>query len=175
MDTRDVMRRTRRIGAKKKKIYMCAESSFSTVADTLELEGREYVLKAISSISGGIANYGTGCCGAIAGASAAIALSFGAIPDRTEAGLKLRARIFDAISEVVQKFQDRYGGLSCREVQIKLFGKAFDLRDSASMEEYRKLDMEDVQIIEDVSVWAVDAILKAQPELLLGLRADYPG
>ncbi len=167
MDKReDIIRRTRQIAAERKEIYMCAESSFSAVADALELEGRDYVLRAISSVSGGIANYGTGCCGAIAGTSAAIALSFNATPNRTEAGMRLRARIFNTVSEVVEKFQEHYGGLSCREVQMKLFGKAFNLRDPARMAEYRDLDMRSVHIIEDTSAWAVEAILNAQPERL---------
>ena len=160
----DLLSQAREIARAYQQTYTCAESAFGAVAETLNLEGRETVMKAIAGLSGGIANYGTGSCGAIAGAAAAVALSFNSMPTRTPQGLELRDRIFDAISEVVTRFQDKYGGLSCRAVQIKLFGKSFNLRDPKGLEEYRRLNMEEIHIIEDAAQWAVEAILRAQPE-----------
>ena len=144
----------------------CAEATFIAIADTLDLEGKKSVVESIVGLSGGIADFGTGPCGAIAGAVAAISLSFGVVPTRSEEDCALRDKIFDVIAEVVNRFNERYGGLSCRAVQMALFGKSFDLHNPERLNEYRAIRKKGINVSEDAAAWAVEAILRIQPEHL---------
>jgi len=150
--------------ANKGRYWGCAETTFAIISETLGLKGRDPVTKSMVGLSGGIANFGTGSCGAIAGAAAAISLSFNTVPLRTERGLTQRDKLFDVIAEVVTPFMKKYGGLSCREVLMTTFGKSFNFRDPERLKEFWAMDRKEVTVIEDVVRWTVEAILKAQPE-----------
>jgi C_GCAxxG_C_C family probable redox protein len=137
----------------------CAEATFAAIAETLKLPHKHAVLPALVGMSGGIADFGTGSCGAIAGAVAAISLVYNYVPSRSDRDQSRRYQLFGVIERVAQRFKDKYGDLSCRAVQMQIFGKSFDLRNKERLQEYKSMDMSKVEVISDAAVWAVEAIL----------------
>jgi C_GCAxxG_C_C family probable redox protein len=137
----------------------CAESTFLAIANTLGLKDKDIVAPALVGMSGGIADFGTGSCGAIVGAVAAISLVYNYIPTRNDEDQPRRHELFKVIERVVQQFKDKYGDLSCRAVQMQIFGKSFDLRKKERLQEYKTMDMSKVDVISDATMWAVEAIV----------------
>jgi len=138
----------------------CAESTFLAIAETLGLKGRHSVAVAMVGMSGGIANFGTGSCGAIAGAAAAISLFYNFLPSRCEEEQQYRQELFDSIGHVVLKFKKKYGNLSCREVLMSIFGKSFDFKNNERLKEYKMMDKSNIEVIEDTSAWALEVIME---------------
>lgn len=161
MNSEKLRRKARESAKTAREHYVgCAESTFIGIADTLGLEGKEYVASAMVGLSGGIANFGYGSCGAITGAAAALSLYYNFLPSRSEEDQQWRNELFYMIENVVTKFKAKYGGLSCLDVQIHIFGKAFDLRRKERLQEYRMIDKNNVVVVEDACIWAVEGIIE---------------
>lgn len=139
----------------------CAQSTFAAVADTLNLKGRDEVFKAIIGFSGGLGSLGGGTCGALAGAAAAISLSFNVTREELAQDKNKRKDIYLEIARLGRKFKENYGGISCVDVQENLYGKSFNLWDKEEYEEFGEVsECEDVAV--DAAAWAVDIIVEAK-------------
>jgi hypothetical protein len=120
------------------------------------------MLSGLSSVSGG--------CGGICGAAAAIGLRFGQSrttfedPSNSPTEGSLSSQIIQTMKRVRDQFTETYGGFLCAEIQIALFGQAFDPTIS---EEYEAFGREDVygtcpNVTENAAGWTVEAILEAE-------------
>ena len=142
----------------------CCPSTFFGIADALKLDGGEDAYKASIGLSGGIADMGVGACGAMAGAAMAIGLKYDLTPEKVEAD-KTRSgvhEVMDAVERVAQKFVDEYGSYLCRDIQMRLYGKSFDLKKPEIKAEFKKVGWpgkcsEDV--VTKAAAWAVEEIL----------------
>lgn len=119
----------------------CATSTFTALAEVLEMESRDEVFKCMIGLAGGVGHLTKGTCGALIGAAAAISLNYNKSKrDVIEAIGTPNALhpqdpyiplffqdIFEAIALVANKLQEKYGGTLCNEIQRSLYGKAFDL------------------------------------------------
>lgn len=142
-----------------RKYYGCSQTTLAAVADALGIDA-EQVFKSMIGLAGGVGITGWGTCGALTGAAAAISLYLG--PDRREYENtpEIRFKIYELCWEVAEKFKERFGGVTCWEVQRKLFGRHFDLRDSSQLREF--LDKGYIWRCDEVTGsaarWAVEAI-----------------
>jgi C_GCAxxG_C_C family probable redox protein len=146
----------------------CAQATFAAIADALNLKGEE-VFKALIGLSGGVANMGKGACGSMAGAAAAISLKFGVrrevLKRNPEAILKAKDHIYEMVEKVGGKFLEEFGSYLCRDIQMALFGKAFNLRDPKIYEEFREIAWPEVcskKVVGKAAGWTIDVILEAE-------------
>lgn len=141
----------------------CAQATFAAVADTLNLKGRDEVFKAIIGFSGGLGSIGEGSCGAIAGAAAAISLSFNVRREELVQDKNKRKDIYLEVARLGRKFSDNYKGISCVDVQQNLYGKSFNLWDKEEYEEFGNVS-ECGNVAVDAAAWAVEIIVEAKKQ-----------
>ncbi len=115
----------------------CGHCSFAAVIDSLKSAGirlipdeaEEAAFSGLMGLTGGFGNMGIGSCGALSGAAFALGLATGVTKeenarDKTSRWLAYR----DVKKYIGDKFLDRWGALTCREIQIKNFGIALNSR-----------------------------------------------
>lgn len=135
----------------------CAETTFAIVADAMGLQNAD-VFSAVIALSGGIAGLGTGSCGAIAGAATAIGLMAKVSPDDLKCNPKLQDEIFRRTALVAEAFENKYGGLSCLDVQTKLYGRSFDLRTTEGRREFDNNEKKCAEVCNNAASWAIEVI-----------------
>ncbi|NIM45514.1 MAG: hypothetical protein GTN80_07710 [Nitrososphaeria archaeon] len=146
------------------KYYGCAQTTLAAAADTLNMEADD-VFKALIGISGGVGGMGLGECGGMCGAAAAISFRFGHNPKEFAQKPETRFKIYDLVEKVCKKFLEEYGSLICRDIQMKLFGMAFNLRDPKIYEEFTRIRSKEdpcPKVTGKAAGWAVEAILEAE-------------
>lgn len=114
----------------------------------------------LSGLSGG--------CGGICGATSAICLRYGVDREEFVSDPETRGRVLRKIRQTVKavrdKFVEEYGGYLCRDVQMKLFGRAFDFSIPEDIEAFRKENpLEKCSKVTANAVgWTVEAILSGE-------------
>jgi hypothetical protein len=154
----------------------CASDVFWGIAEALQLEGREYVFMATLGYAGGCGESTIGTCGAILGAAAAITLASSLtfekcmkmkenpekymVPFYSKKMPKKRYEDFNRILDVMEKVKEKYGGVTCADIQFEGYGQALDLRDPRIREKWHKDVAKYCQELEgDIAAWSVEAIL----------------
>ncbi len=185
------MRKTRELGIKYVKTYVgCAQSTFAAVVDALRSEGvnlvtpevEEEIHKGLVGLSGGVGNLSVGNCGALTAASLAISLdsNIGRMKNKQDKENRWIS-YFNVAEGVAKKFMRKYGGLTCREVQIGRFGKYLDLRIPEMNKEFfenaekRGCQTPEKCTISQAAAWAVEAILdmREHPRDLERIKTEY--
>ena len=127
------------------KYWGCAQSSFMAVVDALREYGLEIatpadaeeMYKGLVGLSGGYANMGRGNCGALSGAAFAISLYSGIDKNKQIEDKDYRRIPFDNVADTIgQKFVEEFGGLMCRDVTWKRFGKWYNSWNPVIKEEF---------------------------------------
>ncbi len=149
----------------------CAPTVFAAVMDSIGYDDdpvvRE-VWKATIGLTGGTGNMAVGTCGAMAGAAAAVSFSFGYSREDLQDIMKMLA-VNNAVAEVGEKMSDRYGHITCQEVQFRHWGKSFRLSNPEALMEFAALTSGDDaktecrEVAGDLTRWAVEAIMKHNP------------
>ncbi len=93
------------------------------------------VIKAGHALAGGAGMSGYGTCGALSGGI--MALSFIHGRGRKDMGKDTFLRSYELAKRLYDKFVEEFGSCNCRDVQKKIFGKAFNLWDP---DEYKEFD-----------------------------------
>lgn len=104
----------------------CAQCVLRTMQELFQLEG-DSAFKCAAGFAAGIGRLGS-VCGAFAGGVMAFSLRYGRkrIDTMDKPGW---LRIVDLTNELFKKFEHEYGSIICRDIQKRLFGRSFDLRD----------------------------------------------
>ena len=142
----------------------CAQTTLLAVAETLEMEVTDDVFNAViplSSFSGG--------CGGICGGAAAFGLRYG---KGKEAFLKDPAlgEMIDLMLRFQDRFDEKYTGFLCRDIQRNLYGESYDFRIPEERAAFDK-NVDHIYdtcagVVADSAGWVVEAILeKEHPEL----------
>jgi len=120
-----------------KTLVGCGHCSFAAIMDSLREHGvrlvseeaEEKIFSGLMGLTGGFGNMGIGSCGALSGAAFAVSL---ATRITKEENAKDKANRWLAYHDVKKylgdKFLERWGSLTCREIQIKNFGVALNSR-----------------------------------------------
>lgn len=105
----------------------CAQCTLATLFDFFGI-GEEKLFKAATPLSGGTASMGNGNCGAYSGGVLALGLLYGrerkdfSDPQKTELAKELARKLH-------ARFMEEYGGVTCHDVQSRVFGRTFNLLD----------------------------------------------
>ena len=111
----------------------CAQSTLAAVLDTLGLKADD-VFRAASGLADGIGLTGDGSCGALTGGVMALGLTHGR--KREEFSDPFAAmKSYDLAAELHRDFITRYGSCRCHEIQERLMGRFFNLRDPQQLTE----------------------------------------
>ena len=136
-DREGILQKAYELGAEYEQKYMgCSQCILGAIQDLFELRNDD-VFRAASGLAGGVGLCGDGCCGAYTGGVMALSQVCGRTrenfldPDRT------RRRSYDLAKRLHDKFVAEYGSIICRDIQQKIFGRPFYIRDA---DEYKKFE-----------------------------------
>ena len=148
--------------------HACAPGTFLAVMDTLGYEGDpdldKYWLAAIGLV-GGTGNMSTGTCGAMAGAAMAIGLSF-ELEKSDAMDMMKTMSVLNAVAEVGKKVQEKYGDITCQEIQFNLTGVSYRFSHPEGMKKYMEESIKGPACLElngDIARWTVEKILERNP------------
>jgi C_GCAxxG_C_C family probable redox protein len=105
----------------------CAQCTLAALLDFLGTKS-ENLFKAATALCGGTADMGDGNCGGYSGGALVLGLLYGrerkdfSDRDKTDRANKLARKLR-------ARFIEEYGGVTCQDVQRKVFGRAFDSQD----------------------------------------------
>lgn len=129
-----------------KKYGGCSQCVFAAIQELFDLEDcNSNVLKASTSLAGGVGDSGEGTCGALTGGCMAISLKYGRgmsdlkISSISEVDPESSARkALELSKKLVDRFTEEFGGLTCRGIQKKIFGRSFNFWDPKDVKEFEK-------------------------------------
>jgi C_GCAxxG_C_C family probable redox protein len=116
----------------------CSQVTLKAIQDALAGVidvGNGNAFKAASALVGGVARSGE-VCGALLGALMAVSLVFGRdkleptiVSEGYRKALEISYKVFD-------EFKEFFGSVRCRDIQMKLFGKYYNLRNPLELDEF---------------------------------------
>ena len=117
----------------------CGQCALAALLDTLgtfEECAAEAVFEAATGLAGGLGLAGDATCGALVGAT----LVFGMLYPRGRAcfdgGRDNKYRTYAMAQRLRQRYLGAYGSITCQDVQRRVLGRPFDLRDPAEREAF---------------------------------------
>jgi len=142
----------------------CGQCTFLAIIDALRWGGLEIIptdmedrlFPGVCVLTGGVGLSGDGTCGAVASGVLAIGLALGPQRDSIDESLFRQscAIVRDAL---LNKYYQEYNSSLCRDIQRKVFGKAWDLtRDEMSAE---FLGISKGCVIMEGTMWATKIVL----------------
>jgi C_GCAxxG_C_C family probable redox protein len=114
----------------------CPQCVLATLYEILEV-GDPKIIQASDAMAGGSALSTEGTCGALAGGLLAIGSIVGRTYEDFKAG-KRKRRIFQYSKKFYDRFIKEYGSPRCKDIHVKLFGRAFNLLDPKDYAEFDK-------------------------------------
>jgi len=116
----------------------CAQCAIAAMQEGLGTHNN-FVYKAGSGLAGGAGECIDGLCGGYSGAIMMMSLFFGRTRDQaaTEQGRADKYVSFRMAAALHEKFIEKYGSVVCSGVQMKLYGRSFDLRDEKQKQLFR--------------------------------------
>jgi C_GCAxxG_C_C family probable redox protein len=119
----------------------CAQSALAGILDSLEIKNED-LFRAASGLSDGLGLSTKGSCGALVGAALAIGLIFGR--KRTDFQDPLAAMdSYDLVLDLVEQFETKIGAVRCKDIQTRLAGRSFNLREPEEFEAAIEAGMSD--------------------------------
>jgi C_GCAxxG_C_C family probable redox protein len=82
-------------------------------------------IKASHGLAGGGGLAGEGACGALSGGLVAISTRYGREREKMDKGRYINN--FKKCNELVERFRQEFGGISCRELQQQFTGRTYDM------------------------------------------------
>jgi len=121
-----------------KEYYGCAQCILLAVQDTFGLKNED-VFKSASGLAAGIGLMGS-VCGALTGGVMALSLKYGRDLQAFKAGDPegKRLKAYEKTRKLYKRFEDEYGSVICRDIQKKIFGRSFNLRDPQEFKEFEE-------------------------------------
>jgi hypothetical protein len=142
----------------------CGQCTFLAIIDALRWGGLEIIprdvedrlFSGICLLTGGVGLSGDGTCGAIASGVLAIGLALGLQRESMDERL-FRGSCATVRNAFLNKYYQKYNSLLCKDIQRKVFGKAWDLtRDDMGAE---FLGITKGCAIMEGAMWATEVIL----------------
>ncbi len=112
----------------------CPQCVLATVQETVGFVD-DGTIKASHGLSGGGGLLGQGACGALTGGLLALSAKLGRDRDKLDRGRFINN--FKKGKELVERFREEFGGLTCAELQQQFTGRTYDMWNAA---EYKAFD-----------------------------------
>jgi C_GCAxxG_C_C family probable redox protein len=136
-DSEKFLKKAFDLGFQYEKVYRgCSQCVLAAIQDLFEKRNDE-VFRAASALAGGVGSCGDGCCGAYTGGVMALSQLYGRTRDNFLDPDRTRKKASDLAKKLHDRFITEYGSVICRDIQQKIFGRAFYIRDA---DEYAKFE-----------------------------------
>lgn len=133
----ELLEKAYELGFEYEKTYRgCSQCVIAAIQDTLEIRD-DSVFKAATGLAGGGGLTGMGDCGAYAGGVMVLSQLVGRERSRFDDPERIRFRSFDLAKKLADEFLSAFGTIICRDIQTKIFGRPYYLRDP---EEFKKFE-----------------------------------
>ena len=101
----------------------CSQASLASLMDLFQIKD-DVLFRSAFGLHGGIGDRGIGTCGALCGGVLVVSYLYGRT--RTEFNFgKVNRRATDLSGRLVDEFKKEFEGITCNEVQKKIFGRSF--------------------------------------------------
>jgi C_GCAxxG_C_C family probable redox protein len=118
--------------------YMgCSQCVLAAIQDLFDVRNDD-VFRAASGLAGGVGICGDGCCGAYLGGVMALSQLHGRTRKNFKDPKRTRGKSFDQAKKLHDKFIAEYGSVICRDIQQRIFGRFYYLRDKEEFEKFEK-------------------------------------
>ncbi|MFW2372720.1 MAG: C-GCAxxG-C-C family protein [Gammaproteobacteria bacterium] len=114
----------------------CPQCVLATLQETVGIID-DQTIKASHGLSGGGGLMGHGACGALTGGLMALSVKRGRDRNKLDKGRFINN--FKKGKELVERFRDEFGGVTCEELQKQFTGRTYDMWDEG---EYQKFDQD---------------------------------
>jgi C_GCAxxG_C_C family probable redox protein len=164
MENREVLlEKAYQLGFEYEKTYRgCSQCVIAAIQDTLDIQD-DNAFKAATGLAGGVGLSGIGPCGAFSGAAMVLSQLKGRERSNFEDPEKVRFKSFDLASKLVDKFFDEYGTITCRDLQKRIFGRSYYLRDPDEFKKFHDAGAHDEKcpdVVGKAARMAVEIILE---------------
>jgi len=143
----------------------CAQCAIAGIQDALSVRN-DYVYRVGSGLAGGSGECIDGNCGGYSGGVMMISLLFGRTrqEEGSKKGREDKYVSFALTSALHDKYVEKYGSVICADVQKKVFGRSFNLRNDEEKQLFREAgahedDDKCCAAVGDGARWAVELIL----------------
>ena len=139
----------------------CPQCVLAAVQETLGCVTDD-VFRASHAFAGGGGLAGDGTCGALAGGLLAISAKYGR--ERKDFALK-KPKPYKLAKKLHDRFAAEYGGVTCRDVQKRIFGRSFNMWDAG---EYREFEAQGghrdkcTAVTGNAAKWAAEILLEEE-------------
>lgn len=113
----------------------CPQCVLASIQETVGIID-DQTIKASHGLSGGGGLLGEGVCGALTGGLLALGAKYGRDRNKLDRGRYLNN--FKKAKELSVRFQEEFGGLTCKQLQEKFTGRTYDMWNA---EEYQAFDL----------------------------------
>jgi C_GCAxxG_C_C family probable redox protein len=114
----------------------CPQCVLATIQETVGIID-DGTIKASHGLSGGGGLMGYGACGALTGGLMALSARFGRDRDKLDKGRCINN--FKKSKELVERFRNTFGGITCAELQQQFTGRTYDMWNA---DEYKAFDQD---------------------------------
>jgi len=114
----------------------CALCTLAAIQDTLNIRD-DTVFKAASGMSGGGGGTGVGNCGSYTGCSLVIGQLCGCKRSNPQSRYCYK-KSNGMVEKITEVFNREYGSVICRDIQVKVFGRYFDFKNTEEVAQFRK-------------------------------------
>ncbi|MBS7624093.1 MAG: C-GCAxxG-C-C family protein [Candidatus Bathyarchaeia archaeon] len=115
----------------------CPQAVLRAVYETLNIKGMEPIIKSAHALAGGLGLSGCGTCGALSGGAMALSFFFGRSLEDMGKGRFLKS--YAKAKELYDRFVSEFGSCICKDVQIKIFGRSFNLWNPEDYEKFEEM------------------------------------
>jgi C_GCAxxG_C_C family probable redox protein len=140
----------------------CSQSVVAAIQDAFNIRNDD-VFKAATGLAAGGGLCIDGSCGAYAGAIMVLSTLLGRERDDFADRAGVLFRNFDLIEKLREKVIQEYGSVLCRDIQTKVFGRAYCLADMDELEEFEKAGGHDArhcpEVVGKAARWAAELII----------------
>jgi C_GCAxxG_C_C family probable redox protein len=146
-----------------KKYHGCAQCTIGALYEIFPELKNEEVFRAASGLGAGVGLTGVGHCGGLSGAVMVLSQICGRELNAIDDPHKKRYAAFHLGLEMVRRFLEQYGTVTCQGIHRKLMGRSFDLwdsKDKAAFEETGAHNRICPSVIGNAVLWATQLILE---------------
>jgi|WetSurMetagenome_2_1015567.scaffolds.fasta_scaffold51732_2 C_GCAxxG_C_C family probable redox protein len=143
LSQKELMEKAHELGvAYEKNSGSCSQCTVAALREILDFE--DILVKVASSSCGGQAGFSAGACGGVIGGTIVLDYYLGRPADMVSAvqmnpeGMAKLARGMEAAQILGKRFIQEYGSILCPGIQSKIFGRSFNLQDSADWKAFEE-------------------------------------
>ncbi|MDO8891529.1 MAG: C-GCAxxG-C-C family protein [Sulfurimicrobium sp.] len=111
----------------------CPQCVLATVQETVGIID-DSTIKASHGLSGGGGLMAQGACGALTGGLMALSAKYGRDRDKLDKGRCINN--FKKTKELVERFQQEFGGITCEDLQKQFTGRTYDMWNAAEYQAF---------------------------------------